>query len=736
MLHELLLAVSGHASPLLSLGEDPKADVLFGQLVSPAERALVRSLVHLGSLQSDIRTQASSISSSRCSVVCRAVAAAVVDVHLARFQDKILSFESSILRKDAYFVGAYETVSLSMIACAFDGWRRPLEWLQDLVRFIHQSDRAAGPSGSVARTGSALINRLRSELHTGYPDIESLALQLVEIAELAWLRQASSWLLYGRLPQSGSPDFFVQDAPAQQNSPRKPYQIHRGLLPSFVSFEAASSALAIGRSLDYINHHAQGGAGGAGGHEGLSIVLEHTRLLSALKHPITASSFQRTLLSIRENLSQKALQKLLPATKVASVLDILHEFFLLNRSDFAESLLSAADKYLAEQRSRGAQKGYRADGARSYGGSFHQGEVSSVLNRAWAALYATSGLEDEDEDEQIETARELVKVQISKSHPKGDHHETTFEASGIPKKIEDLFHNALCPVRTSLMMSVPPPIDLFLSSADVRAYSNIHNYLLSIRAHHLHLCQLWKLTILRRTPSDGVGGGSRKQSWMERNRSLRAVWSTASSAAFLTGGLWSYFKGEVIAPYGQSFRSKVSPPSSSPPTSDRGPLLHDPEVLMQKHATELSALGRGLLLTDAVFPSALHSLFQRCDHLIALIHRLAGVHQTTLALFGTGNSSDGALGIQEEQGLQTALDKARGEVDEALRKVTTRLKEIDRDGLTISSGGGQEETDREAEGKGDGHEGLATSWSQSGVSGGGGLERLLVRLDLNLYQDD
>ena len=739
MLHELLLAISGHPSPLLSLDESPKAEVLFGQLVSPSERALIKSIVHLGALQSNIRSQASSISASHCSIICRAVAAAVIDVHLARFQDKILSVENSILRKEAFFVGAYDTVSLSTVTCAFDGWKRPLEWLQDVVRFIRQPGSTTNSSNTVARTGAELVNRLRSELHTGYPDIESLALQLVETAESAWLRQASSWLLYGQLPHNGNQDFFVQEASNQEGSKRKLYRIQGDLLPSFVGSGAAQSALAIGRSLDYINHHDQSGIGVSNGREGLSIVMEHNRLLSALKHPITASSFQRTLSAIRTNLSQKALQKLLPATKVAIILSILHEFFLLNRSDFAEGLLNAADRYLAKQHSRDAVKGHRRDGSESTRGSFHQGEISLVLNRAWTALCATSGLVDEDEDEEIEAARELIRLQIRKPQPDTDRAEPSLEASAVPKKVEELFQNALLPVPTTLTMSVPPPIDIFLSSADIRTYSGIHNYLLSVRAHHLHLSELWRLTNFRRTPVSAAAGGSADRSWMERNRPLRAIWSTASSAAFFTGGLWSYFKGEVVATYGRSFKSRASPTTASPPSSNPSPSLYDPEVLMQTHATELAALARGLLLTDAVFPTALQKFFQRCDHLIALIHRLAVVYQTALALSSARveGLGDGTPGVErEEEGLRRALEEARKGVDEALEAVTARLKEVDRDGLALSVDSGREEANGSAKGVGYGHGGFMGSWTTGETGGGGGLGRLLARLDLSSYGDD
>jgi hypothetical protein len=50
-------------------------------------------------------------------------------------------------------------------------------------------------------------------MKTGYVDIEEAALSLVSVAETAWLKQVSGWVLYGRLPSFGMEDFFVQIVP-------------------------------------------------------------------------------------------------------------------------------------------------------------------------------------------------------------------------------------------------------------------------------------------------------------------------------------------------------------------------------------------------------------------------------------------------------------------------------------------------------------------------------------------
>lgn len=95
---------------------------------------------------------------------------------------------------------------LTAIMGEFQQWTRRLEWLWDTVQFI----MAKNADGSSCR-GSTLIDRLRDELQSGYQDVAATAESLVKVAETAWLKQVSAWVLYGRLPSFGADDFFVQN---------------------------------------------------------------------------------------------------------------------------------------------------------------------------------------------------------------------------------------------------------------------------------------------------------------------------------------------------------------------------------------------------------------------------------------------------------------------------------------------------------------------------------------------
>lgn len=205
MLHEILLSLSGHQSPLL------KAELSNGSaasIITPSERQLLASAAHLSDVHINLIKHTGRVSSSHPSTICRAIATAIQSTHLAAFQRKVLEVEESILKDDPELVGAYNIVPLTAVMAEFQPWTRRMEWLWEVVQFMEEKD-----SSSRLCWGSKAIDKLRLELQSGYKDIQETALTLIKAAETAWLRQVSTWVLYGRLPTVGGDDFFVRRIP-------------------------------------------------------------------------------------------------------------------------------------------------------------------------------------------------------------------------------------------------------------------------------------------------------------------------------------------------------------------------------------------------------------------------------------------------------------------------------------------------------------------------------------------
>lgn len=173
--------------------------------VTPSERQLLASAAHLSDIHIKLIKYAGQIAGAHPSPICRAVGTAIQSIHLSAFQRKILEVEESILKEDPELVGEYNIVPLTAVMGEFTQWTRRFEWLWDIVQFMVSKDEKGN-----ACCGSQLMNRLRTELQSGYRDVEEAAMSLVKVAETAWLKQVSAWVLYGRLPSLGGDDFFIQ----------------------------------------------------------------------------------------------------------------------------------------------------------------------------------------------------------------------------------------------------------------------------------------------------------------------------------------------------------------------------------------------------------------------------------------------------------------------------------------------------------------------------------------------
>ncbi|KAF2970704.1 hypothetical protein GQX73_g2937 [Xylaria multiplex] len=628
MLHEILLSLSGHPSPLL---RNDHSDPTASSLISPPERQLLDTAARLSDLHCILREQTGIISAAHPSAICRAVSTAIVSIHLASFQRKIIEVEDSILRRDAALVGAYNIVPLTAVIGQFSGWTRRLEWLWELIEFM-TADR--GREDILPCQAAKLINRLRDELQTGYADIYETARSLLQVAETTWLKQVSAWVIYGRRPTVGGYDFFVREDEEDQE-----YKIDYEFLPSFVTPSAGASMLFIGTSIN----RARSEAGADLGANSLSHLSSQHQELAQLSSPLNSVIFSRAITSIRYTLSRTTLQKLLP---------------LARADEKVRSRWRRADNLAYENRETLGTVVIK------------EGEVSAVLARTWAFLGSMQS-EHADDDEALELARDLLRLHVSKSieaatPAKGSDYATNRILDSIAPTP---FRNLLFSVPVTLTMQIQSPLDLFLTHSDLQIYTAINSYLLSIRRAHLRLTDLWKITSLRRhhpppprSPYGNTKSGISKTKLLRERASLRSsimrsTWSTSSAAIFFLGeteaylqvavveGLWSHFHGWLTgtreSTRGESNRVLMSPgtspggvdPSnntrldgdeSSAPCQDAQP-NHDPQSLSAAHRQYLGALTRRLLLTQPAFTTPLYDLLIQIDHLVALVHRLHSV---------------------------------------------------------------------------------------------------------------
>ncbi len=763
MLHELLLAISGHPSPVLSPSIGKINGGAFQGLLSPAESALMKSLAKdLGEKHKCIRDRATIISSKHPSAVCRAVATAVVSTHLARFQQRILEVERDILEENPNIVGAYNIVPLSGLVGAFDGWTRKLEWLSSLVQFIQPSEETGQDlKDQSCCTASRVIERLRVSTHTGYPDIEQISLELVKVGETAWLKQISAWVLYGRFPALGRADFFITRDESRETPDMLTYSygIDSILIPSFVTKPTANSILFIGKSLNHIRDRISLSTDGPPKaiSPDLALLQEHLAYLSSMTFPITSASLSAAIGAIRLSLSKNALQKLLPMSKVLELLRILKDFFLLERGEFAIALLSAADDRLSARHNQSMEK-FGRKGLDDLSKIFiKEGEVSAVLARTWAtlvSLQSNHGDEEEEIDTDLDLARELLRLSIKSASTDSTAHgkdQANLAASAV------MFGDLLFPTSTTLSLRIPSPLDLFLAASDVNIYSSIHSYLLSIRRAHLRLSKLFTLSVLRRDhPSPKAPSHSNHQAKFEalarmrqradrRAKGMRSIWAVVGHAAFLLAEIGEYFQGEVVKSSLEDFLAWIQPtihgndPSqlissvslntsvSSTRTNPRHSRdtptpssLHDPESLALAHRIFLSSLTHSLLLDDTPFTNKLKAFMVSIDHLFALMNRLNTVQQNLNLETDVGVADTFANYAVEERELLKELQDSRSAIAAGVEGLVQALKKID----SSRAAGGRQRGDVKF-----------MENDEFVPKRGGGVDRLLLKLDYTRVED-
>ncbi|TEY31133.1 hypothetical protein BOTCAL_0822g00030 [Botryotinia calthae] len=685
MLHEILLSLSGHPSPLLTADHTSSSSIF-----SPSEKSLLSSIANLSDLHCKLLAHTNTISSKNSSSICQAVATSISSVHLASFQRKVLEVENGILRKDAGSVGAYNIVPLTFIVEKFSGWTRRMEWFLEIVDFMIQD------VGGKKCSGAMVIDRLCNAIQTGYADIEEAALSLVKVAQTAWLKQVSAWILYGRLPSFGRGDFFVQEDDSQD------YMNVKDLLPAFVSNSTASSLLFIGRSL---NHIRVKGISSSSSPE-LDLLSSHLRQLSTIKFPINGANFARVIAAIRLSLSQTTLQKLLPLSKVIEALTLLREFFLLGRGEFAIALISEADEKIRSRWRRSDNLGYeKKDGLGSI--VVKEGEVTAVLARTWAAMGAQKGQNDEeDDDDLLELARDLVQLNIMKGNANTPG-KANLRASQSSLIVSTPFRNLLLSVPVALTLHIPSPLDLFLTPSDTQMYSSINAYLLAVHRAHLRLTNLWKITSLRRDhpapPGPPLGSstfGRQKVLTLrsrakDRSHAMRSVWATSSAAVFFLGETEAYLQGEVVQGTWLGFTAWLTGETRGSRTQDEDEDIwlqaanqstsrnvshnHDPQTLADAHRRYLTALASNLLLTTSTFTDPLYYLLQQIDHLVALVHRIHSVWQSLDLEADEGVVDAFSDFHKEEQDIKEQLGTIATRVKDAIEELVKTLRDIDQD---------------------------------------------------------
>ncbi|KIY01324.1 uncharacterized protein Z520_02876 [Fonsecaea multimorphosa CBS 102226] len=704
MLHEILLSLSGLQSPVWTQASSAAGagdEKTFNQYVSPPERAMLATLAHLHDLHVQIKEATSRLSTAHRSMVCRAVSSSIADVHLGKYVDKIIEVESCILQKDAAYVGAYEVVPLSTLVAEFAPWTRRLEWLWSVVLQLDPQSKQNMKNRSPS--GASILDWLGNETHTGYSDIEDMAIALLTVAQKAWMRAASLWVLYGRLPTSGAEDFCIRPNP-NPSSVMDSYMIDHSLTPKILNPGTSSALLSAGCALSqlYSQTASFGPLLSVSSDASLSLLPTHLALLESLHYPLNPSLLESTISSINQSISENALSQILPRPLVMQLLQVVLRYMLLNQGEFAVSLIKHADERVASHRQphstvRPVRKIGRLDEL-----AIKEAELKGILNKTMAELSALQA-DDDIEDDTLNLAKKLLSLQaVDENNELG---------RGLV--------STLLPTPTFLHLTIPTSsaLHIFLSSSDVQRYASINAYLISIHRAGLHLSSLWKLSSHRRCYPSPIGPPrSASQSGRERlaarrardarrSTRTRAHWTTASRALFMINELEAFLQGEVIQSSWTHFSkwldgndglypssAKSSRPGTASSTAQTGAaelsnreattIPTDPRAMAEAHRRYLHALRTALFLTNDAFVATLKELLNQTDHFIALFSRLQTVWEGLDLQEDEGVLDAFSNYAKDERDVLAEMDRTRKSMENTISGLVENIRDMEKEKRT------------------------------------------------------
>jgi hypothetical protein len=483
MLHELLLILSAHESSIFKPWPAPPSvpktiilDSTFND-IHPSERVALNDLAHLSFLHKSLRQSISQHIQSHPSIVLRAILSRIQN-KVQEFQGAIERIEKLILTRDDSVVGAFDIVPLARLTTLLGEWHRILEYLHKFVEAVVADS-----------TGAEFLNKLQQDQHTGYSDIAEIVGQLIKAGEEAWIRQVSSWVLYGRIPQLGYSDFFIRPSKNPNISAlhENAFIIEWELWPGYLPREIAGSILFIGRALARIQMQSPASQ------TSQQILKSHVDYLNTITFPLIPSTLSKAITSIRLSLSSAVLSTLLPLDTIVHLVQQFRHDFLLGHGSLMITLLSVTEDYL--------QRRHTHDG-----GTIKEAEVNNLLSKSSAIVSRLETSDDDDENPERLAYESSLKLCLLKS----------------PETDEITFDKFLLGERIQLKYEITWPLDLFLSTEDVSVYNRIFNFLLAVKRCQRRLTLIWpgrKYPLVR-----------------------RMTWTTISYTLFFVDSLWSYFQ--------------------------------------------------------------------------------------------------------------------------------------------------------------------------------------------------
>lgn len=526
---------------------------------------------------------------------------------LADYHALVLQTERLVLDKDADLVAQTGFVSLANLRARFEPWDAPLSALDDLVTVLLRgpvnggdvafaehpitSDTAQqGPAAATfpaTWTGGLLVDLLSLKASTGVERVAKHMTRLRNAVEDSWMQHLIAWVCHGEIHRPGGiadphavkrtlvcRDQLVQWIDANgvdAHTDHLAYAHDDGLahwaassgntwafrpfsLPASISDSTADSILYVGRALYTIRYASTSDAHldqAHSRHARLSgppdtvIQLHEAALAQDGVRPSRPSDLDRAIQSLRNDVSEWIFRNILTTSVVHSSLQCLGDYFLHRNGPYILSLLE-------EIETMRKNKLYRARSAAA--SVIRSSDLELSLRRATVGTWA-------EDDPSLQRLRFVL--------PKGGYRPTLagarlakvrgFAASANANADTTVAGTSLASARfDDYLIGVPAqlhytavfPLDLFLSAADLAAYSRIFSYLIAIKKVHARVLDCWialsKNQRARRKFTGTREGGVDTREEKQRARLLRCSWGAVRSMKWFLDTLLGHFQTDII----------------------------------------------------------------------------------------------------------------------------------------------------------------------------------------------
>ncbi|TPX71720.1 hypothetical protein SpCBS45565_g00795 [Spizellomyces sp. 'palustris'] len=539
MLHELLLALSGHPGDVFVPDPPPPATPKTYRVATdfpflhPAERTALDRLVHLGALYSVLRdfvdktrkrVWTATLPSpqqiegnapvSPTGFYFFALCAAVDDV-LDEYRQLIVEAEVKVL---------------SSLDLDTNGGRTPISWLEHVfgrykVILPHLRQLVETIEANPGNHGAALLSLLNARTKTGIPEVRGVVLRLLQGCMTVFYKQLITWMLYGKLHDPHG-EFFVRNGgidSRQKNSADDDFDLHlqadhtrwqsqfvldAALVPDFVPPDVAETILFIGKAVVIIGESKRPEAALV-----KSLVSEHLNEVSALSksHEFRSLAFENTISKIKRDVATILWDVVVMDEHLINHLKAFKACYLLGNGDLWMTFIEEC-----------AHLKLKA-GARLSLVTAHE------LNSMFKKLVRKTASEED-----MVLYMEHFRFRMPKSTSCQDltlSRNYTEELLGVPFTLDYI---------------VKWPLDLVFTLSDITNYNTILAFLLLLKGTHMRLQRVCSSIS---QSFRAVSSGNRKRNLLDEEDTAevpREIWQVRGVMMFFLDCLWSYIQMDIL----------------------------------------------------------------------------------------------------------------------------------------------------------------------------------------------